>query len=234
MPKLHNIINHQLCLVFFFAVTVSSSGHDDDDVEWKTYPLKDRIHHLCSGHGAMHRTEDELGELFNRFAEHYQEIISLVGEANEDNYLVQLTHFVEKSNLTTKQKNSVYRDIYEKVNIQLGNGDEWNRTLRKLVSVANILNEEELKNHLDSKDPALVSRIQKKLSQIQRAGNQREQFSRSETGINEGSLTNNLQVRRGISESEQNPSRLPWIIAGVVVLGSLALLFKTFKGKSTS
>jgi hypothetical protein len=33
---------------------------------------------------------------------------------------------------------------------------------------------------------------------------------------------------------EKKSSRLPWIIAGVLLLGILGLLFKTFKGKSTS
>lgn len=35
-------------------------------------------------------------------------------------------------------------------------------------------------------------------------------------------------------EPEESPSRLPWIIAGVLLLGILLLLFKIFKGKSTS
>lgn len=39
---------------------------------------------------------------------------------------------------------------------------------------------------------------------------------------------------REISETEQSPSRLPWIIAGVLLAGILLLLLKTFKGKSTS
>lgn len=33
---------------------------------------------------------------------------------------------------------------------------------------------------------------------------------------------------------EEKPSKFPWIIAGVLLLGILLLLFKTFKGKSTS
>ncbi len=37
-----------------------------------------------------------------------------------------------------------------------------------------------------------------------------------------------------VSEAEQSPSRLPWIIAGVLLVGILALLLKAFKGKSTS
>jgi len=51
------------------------------------------------------------------------------------------------------------------------------------------------------------------------------------TNKNEGD--SRLPVRE-VSEAEQSPSRLPWIIAGVILLGILALLFKTFKGKSTS
>lgn len=35
-------------------------------------------------------------------------------------------------------------------------------------------------------------------------------------------------------ESEQKPSRLAWIIAGALLVGILALLLKTFRGKSTS
>ena len=42
------------------------------------------------------------------------------------------------------------------------------------------------------------------------------------------------ETRQEISEAEQSPSRLPWIIAGVLLVGILALLFKAFKGKSTS
>jgi len=39
---------------------------------------------------------------------------------------------------------------------------------------------------------------------------------------------------KDIPEAEQPPSRLLWIIAGVLLVGILALLFKVFKGKSTS
>lgn len=45
---------------------------------------------------------------------------------------------------------------------------------------------------------------------------------------------NHLQSERKESESEKKASNLPWIIAGVLLAGILALLFKTFKGKSTS
>lgn len=51
------------------------------------------------------------------------------------------------------------------------------------------------------------------------------------TNKNEGD--SRLPVRE-VSEAEQSPSRLPWIIAGVILLGILALLFKVFKVKSTA
>ena len=37
-----------------------------------------------------------------------------------------------------------------------------------------------------------------------------------------------------VLEAEPSPSRLPWIIVGVLLVGILVLLLKTFKGKSTS
>lgn len=41
-------------------------------------------------------------------------------------------------------------------------------------------------------------------------------------------------TKQDFLEPEESPSRLPWIIAGVLLLGILLLLLKIFKGKSTS
>ena len=43
-----------------------------------------------------------------------------------------------------------------------------------------------------------------------------------------------LESEKKEIEQMKSPSRLPWIIAGVLLLGILVLLLKIFKGKSTS
>ncbi|MEM7791181.1 MAG: hypothetical protein AAF546_07260 [Verrucomicrobiota bacterium] len=67
------------------------------------------------------------------------------------------------------------------------------------------------------------------------SGNQRLKSSNGQkpllTNKNEGDLR---LPEKEVSEAEQSPSRLPWIIAGVLFVGILLLLFKVIKGKSTS
>ena len=75
-----------LYLTVFLALSNLSFCDEEDSMNWKVYPLKGRVHALCSGHGAFHLTEDELNVLFNKFSEHYQDVLSLVREANSDNY----------------------------------------------------------------------------------------------------------------------------------------------------
>lgn len=235
MSKPLNItIRVPLSAIYLSAFTGLSFGHGDGDIEWRICPLKDRIHHLCVGHGVIHLAEDELDLLFTRFAEHHEQILSLVDKANGDNYLVQLTHFIERSNFSNNQKKSAYRDIYSKVNIELENGDEWNRTLRKLVSIPGLLDKKELRNHLGSKDQALVSRIQKKLSQPRREGALLNPKLREKIESKTTLPSNDPQAERGEPFGNKKKSTFPWIIAGVLVLGILLLLLKIFKGKSTS
>jgi len=224
-----NIVIHYFYLTAFLALSNLSFGHGEDGMEWEIHPLKDRIHHLCSGHGASHMTENELNELFNQFSENYQDILSLVGDANADNYAVQLTYFIERSDLEEKQKYSAYRDIYKKVNIEEENGMVWNRTLRKLVSFRDLLSEEELKNHLDTEDQVLTSQVQKKLSKMRREKNRDEKHLRDETRGNGSSKM--IQTKE--KESEKNKLNLTWVIVGILSVIFLFLL-KIIKKNSNS
>ena len=219
-----------LYLTVFLALSNLSFCDEEDSMSWKVYPLKGRVHALCSGHGAFHLTEDELNVLFNKFSEHCQGVLSLVREANSDNYLVQLTHFIEKSDLEEKQKDSAYRDIYEKVNIEMENGMVWNRTMRKLVSFPNLLSEEELKNHLDSTDQILTSKIQKKLSKIRRKKNRYEKHLQGE--VKEGGSSSKMIQVKG-KESGENKLNISWTIVGILSVVFL-LLLKIIKQNSNS
>lgn len=48
------------------------------------------------------------------------------------------------------------------------------------------------------------------------------------------SLASGAEIYQSEKKEPEKKSSLPWIIAGLLLLGILALLFKTFKGKSTS
>lgn len=155
----------------------------------KDYSLKTRIHELCSGHGAMHLTYDELSELFNQFAENHDDIVALIDKADSDNYLIQLAAFIERSNFNDHQKQAAYRKAYKKVSLEWNGGNKWTRTLIKLVEDGGVLTADELRQYHDVNEVRLGKAIQKALSQRQEEANAHEDalVSARETNDMEGS-----------------------------------------------
>lgn len=234
MPRIPDNARRGMILYLFLTFSVGVYGHGEDRMTGNEYMIKDRIHDLCSGHGAMHLTSDELNELFSQFPEHYQEITSLVGEANSDNYLVQLTTFIERSVLPDEQKMSAYKVIHSRVASKLKEGDEWNRTLRKLVRIPDVLTIDELKVHLDSEDKVLVDRVRKTLLERRREEDRRLREPVQDSRVNGiGNPSGEIDSVLTADKDSENSKFFVLAIAGILLVGVL-LHLKVFKRQSTN
>jgi hypothetical protein len=168
MPN--NLHKTFVSILIFLLLPWVLQGHGDHEQNWdweKVQPFKERIHGLCSGHGLMHMEDAVLNSILDRFAKHSNEVVQLQEAAPDDNYLVQLTVLIHRSNLSPDQKQEGYRRSYEIVLKNLKSGDEWKRTLWFLLRDTDALTQEEIRTHLEAKDPGVRADAKKALEKLQ-------------------------------------------------------------------
>ena len=78
----------------------------------------------------------------------------------------------------------------------------------------------------------LVGSVNRKSSRDESRSLKRDM--KRKTDISPHAFSNQLQSKKKEAAQSKDQSRRPWIVAGVLLMGSLALLCKVFNGKSTS
>jgi hypothetical protein len=225
---------HYICLIFSSFLFIGIAfGHESGSDHHFSYSFKDMVHGMCAGH--HHKDDVELKEICNHFSEHFSDILELQSEPPElrtERYITSLTALVIFSDTLTKdQKHHFYRRSYEQAVEARRNGDEWKWLLGMLVERTDALSLPELQDLLENTThEPMKPLIQKAIDRLQRSSKIRsrppEQESNKRVGLKDG-----VEEEQFSLEEEHN--RLPWIIAGVVLLGTLVLLLKALKGRTT-
>lgn len=231
-PKTLIDMYHALLAISFILTLGFAWGHASENRHNSSYSFKDMIYGMCAGH--HHKDEAELKEICDQFSEHFDDLLALQSsppESSAERYITGLTGLVTLSDTLTKdQKHSFYRRSYEQALEAGENGVEWKWLLGLLVERTNALSLSELQDLMrNTKHEPMKPLIEKAISRVQRGSGIRSgSFEKEES--KRGELENEVEENR--ASSQEKPSNLLLVITGVLIVGILALLLKTFKRKS--
>ena len=176
----------------------------------------------------------ELKEICNHFSEHFSDILELQAKPPEfmtEKYITSLTALVIFSDtLTVDQKHKFYRRSYDQALTARKNGDQWKWLLGMLVERTDALSLPELQDLMrNTTHEPMKPLIEKAIDRKQRRSEIGSRTSEQELNKREG-LKDGVEEEQPSLNEEDN--RLPWMVAGVVLLGILMLLMKKIRGNS--
>ena len=207
-------------LILFFVFCCSWGGaHPGKTLLERAYSFEERMYDLCHGHGEEHMTENQIALLLKDIDENYTQMLNLIDLAKTERFLVRLTNVVVLSDLDLERKNEFYKKSFDR---SRKNGEEWRDVIKLLIEKTSALTRENIKNYETSSDRYLRAAAKKALI---------KQSNREDVRLSQLREEQQIVDKEAVEEKR---SSLPWIVAGVLLVGILALLFKAFKGESTS
>jgi len=217
-----------------FSLTSAVAGHGEIDTRLEAiYPFKQQLYDLCSGHGLMHLSDEEMRDLCDRLAKHLDDVRELQENPRHDIFLSNLSGLVIRSKIPEKVKHDLLRRSYEMSKEKSSEGKEWHFTIVRLIEEADVLSLDEVASHVDSKDLRLKGTSTRYLEKNsgrepkrpgRRAG---EANPDAKAGVN-GAVGPEGDSRNGTGST----GTWGYWIAGAFAIGILALLFMVRKGIS--
>ncbi len=138
------------------SATGFAEGYEEKDARLEAiYPFKQQAYDLCSGHGLMHLSDDEMRDLCDRLARNLDDVRALQENPRNDRFLSNLTGLITRSEIPQKEKRDLLRRSYEISEKKSSEGDEWPLTVAQLIDRANVLSIDEISSHLSSENAYL-------------------------------------------------------------------------------
>ncbi len=141
----------KLVSLFLFGVLIAlASSHEVGVSADRDSVFKQGVQDLCSGHGLMHLSGDEIEKICDKLSENYGLIEEMQVSAKNDKFLSQLTRLIIWTGLPRRQKNQLLRKSYSLSTSPKGGESEWPETISLLIEETSVLDSDEINTHLSS------------------------------------------------------------------------------------